>query len=312
MSARLVRLLAALACLTLVGGCGDGEDPPTNDTQTDDTASSDVGDEDAAVTRACNGHPELCDRRVDQVVFATTHNAMSNADEGWLAPNQEFGLQAQLDAGVRAMMLDTHAWKDDLYLCHATCEFGSRPLVEGLTVLRDFLLANPNEVLVLIVQDEIPTADTTTSLADSGLTDLAYVHPAGAEWPTLAALIAANTRVVVTLENGTAPPAHLHNAWDVMWDTPYSFESEDDFSCACNRGCPSDGKALYLMNHWITNPLPNPTAAETVNTYASLHGRATACQAESGQLVNFVAVDFYATGDLFEVVDVLNGVRAAR
>lgn len=35
----------------------------------------------------CNGHAALCDRRLDQVAFAATHNAMSNAEDGWLAPN---------------------------------------------------------------------------------------------------------------------------------------------------------------------------------------------------------------------------------
>ena len=55
----------------------------------------------------CNGHEELCERPLDQVTLAGTHNSMSNEDEGWLAPNQGFGISRQLQDGIRAMMLDT-------------------------------------------------------------------------------------------------------------------------------------------------------------------------------------------------------------
>jgi hypothetical protein len=57
----------------------------------------------------CNGHAALCDRRVDQVAFLGTHNAMAAADEpGWLFAAQEVGISRQLEDGVRALMIDTH------------------------------------------------------------------------------------------------------------------------------------------------------------------------------------------------------------
>jgi hypothetical protein len=57
----------------------------------------------------CNGHAELCDRRVDQVAFLGTHNAMAAADEpGWLFAAQDVGIPRQLQDGVRALMIDTH------------------------------------------------------------------------------------------------------------------------------------------------------------------------------------------------------------
>jgi hypothetical protein len=57
----------------------------------------------------CNGHAALCDRRVDQVAFLTTHNAMAAADEpGWLFAAQDVGISRQLDDGVRGLMIDTH------------------------------------------------------------------------------------------------------------------------------------------------------------------------------------------------------------
>ncbi len=58
---------------------------------------------------ACNGLPELCDRRLDQVVLPGTHNSMSAADRpGWLFANQSRPVPRQLDDGIRLLLLDTH------------------------------------------------------------------------------------------------------------------------------------------------------------------------------------------------------------
>jgi hypothetical protein len=58
---------------------------------------------------ACNGYEELCDRTLDQVAFAATHNSMSAAREpGWYVPNQRQGIATQLDDGIRVLLIDTH------------------------------------------------------------------------------------------------------------------------------------------------------------------------------------------------------------
>ena len=35
---------------------------------------------DTAEPDACNGHPDLCERRLDDVTFPGTHNSMANAE----------------------------------------------------------------------------------------------------------------------------------------------------------------------------------------------------------------------------------------
>ncbi len=60
----------------------------------------------------CNGHEALCDRPFDAVAYPTTHNAMSNAEERWIAPNQTFGMGRQLVAGNDFYLeFDTNAGK---------------------------------------------------------------------------------------------------------------------------------------------------------------------------------------------------------
>ncbi len=63
----------------------------------------------AGTVMACNGYAQLCGRRLDEVVFAGTHNAMSAADSpGWLIPNQDRSVAQQLDDGIRLFKISTH------------------------------------------------------------------------------------------------------------------------------------------------------------------------------------------------------------
>jgi hypothetical protein len=63
---------------------------------------------------ACNGSPDLCDRRLDEVVFPATHNSYAAADEpGWFFANQRFGIERQLEDGVRAFLIDVHLGAPD-------------------------------------------------------------------------------------------------------------------------------------------------------------------------------------------------------
>ncbi|HEV2874377.1 MAG TPA: hypothetical protein VGW14_04450 [Thermoleophilaceae bacterium] len=58
---------------------------------------------------SCNGSPELCERRLNEVVFAGTHNSMSAAEEpDWVFANQRRSIESQLDDGIRLFLLDPH------------------------------------------------------------------------------------------------------------------------------------------------------------------------------------------------------------
>ncbi len=59
--------------------------------------------------RKCNGFSELCDKPLNEVAFLGAHNAMSTAaDPGWLFYEQTKSIPAQLDFGVRALLVKTH------------------------------------------------------------------------------------------------------------------------------------------------------------------------------------------------------------
>ena len=51
---------------------------------------------------------QLCQRRFNEVTYATTHNAMSDASyRGWLFPEQNGSISRQLGDGIRGIMLES-------------------------------------------------------------------------------------------------------------------------------------------------------------------------------------------------------------
>jgi hypothetical protein len=255
----------------------------------------------------CDGAAELCELRLDEVVLPATHNSMSNLDEGWLGPNQQHPPARQLEDGVRGMLLDTYWEDDEAKLCHGSCAFGSTPLHDVLAQMDAFLDANPGEVLVLVFEDGITPEQTEDAFRDAGLFDRVIVPPAdGVSWPTLGELVQADTRVLATRESGGPGPDWYRPFYDLGYDTPYTYRSADEFTCDVLRGDPSH--ALYLINHWISDPLPDREADAVVNRADVLGERVDDCTARWGRKPNLVAVDFYDEGDLIEVVRAANGL----
>jgi len=279
------RVVAVAIVLAVVVGCGDTSSPPP---------------------RRCNGHAELCNRPFDQVAFAGAHNAMSNADDGWLLPNQQHGLANQLEQGVREFLIDTHEWQGRTWLCHEYCELGNIPLIEALGIFREFMDTHPDEVLAFSIQEGISNAATEAAFIESGLVKYVYTHPVGEPWPTLGQMIDDGTRLLVMTEGSGPPPAWYQPEFELSWDTPYFFTSPAEFSCEPFRGSPKN--PLFEVNHWLSTPFSSPENAAQVNVYDVLWPRVEKCREESGRIPNFVAVDFVSIGDLMRVVDRLNGV----
>jgi hypothetical protein len=323
----------------------------------------------AITTKGCNGSEVLCDRPLDQVAMAATHNAMSAASNpGWFFAQQEKGIAQQLRDGIRGLLIDAHygvetkdgTIKTDLsdvsnserealeseigpdaldaalrirdrivsspevgargvYLCHGFCEVGAIPLDRSFGEIRDFLAANPNEVMTIVIEDYVEPADIAAAAQRTGLLDYIYKGPITEPLPTLRQMIDSGGRVLMLAENraggDTIPWYHL--AYDeLVQETPYSFHSPAQLtdpdllpaSCKPNRG-PADAP-LFLVNHWIdTSPAPRPSNAAKVNTRKAILNRVEFCQQQRDLLADLVAVDFYREGDVFGAVDELNAER---
>lgn len=311
--------------------------------------------EDAGVPTTCNGFAKLCNRRLDQLVFAGAHNAMSNAEiPGWLFPHQNHALARQLEDGVRTLLIDVHygvpaeqhiitdfdreggsvdkirgalgpdatdaavrirnrflgheTGASGLYFCHGFCELGAYPVGPTLKSIQEYMVTHPGEVVVIVVEDYVAPQDLAVAFQDAGLLDLIYTGALTRPFPTLRDLIDWGQRLVVFIESGRHGVPWLRPAWESMQETPYTFHKPADFSCRPNRG-PATAP-FFQINNWIeTTPAPRPSNAEIVNSYNALLARARECRQERGRLPNILAVDFYDVGDLFRVVNTLNGVE---
>ena len=319
-----------------------------------DTAQT-SGDEGSDRPATCLGSEDLCDRRLDQVALATTHNSMNAAADGFEYPDQQSGIEAQLAAGVRGFLVDSYlgtvrtldgeelvyteitttsrvnllaqathkesvrraidvrrragAPSDDapreVYLCHQFCELGAVPMRAAVATWKAFLEEHPDQVLVIVLQDEMPAEPLEPALADLA-PYVATLDPAE-PLPTLGEMVESGKRLVLGLENGDLGP-EIPNVFadGLMQEVPYKYRSvpslERVTSCRRNRG--SRDAPLFLLNHWVSPA--SETAAAEANATGVLGDRIDRCADLRGQPVNLVAVDFYGSGDLFSVVDGLD------
>ena len=180
--------------------------------------------------------------------------------------------------------------------------------MQVLRGIREFLVLNPHEVLIIIIQDEgVRPQDIEACFVKSGLIDFVYHGRVTPPWPTLREMVADDERVLVTAENETEGVSWIHPAFEVVQETRYRFHDLSEFSCKPNRG--GTAGSLLLLNHWIeTAPAPRPSNAEVVNAYEFLLARARQCGKERGRLPNLIAVDFYRTGDVIGAARTLNGI----
>jgi hypothetical protein len=197
--------------------------------------------------------------------------------------------------------------RQDVWLCHNFCELGAVRASDTFATFRRFLERNPAEVLVWVVQDELPAERLLPVLEASGLERYVATIDWSERLPTLGALVASGQRLVIGLEHGDLGPAIPNVFRDgVVQEVPYNYRSVAELvapdSCRPLRGRPD--APLFQFNHWVTPA--SAQASRTANTASVLGERVARCQAERGLLPNLVAVDFYERGDLFGVVDALN------
>jgi len=217
-----------------------------------------------------------------------------------------------VDAAMRihARLTGTPTGPRGAYLCHGFCELGGMPLVPMLEGVRDFLVQNPGEVVIFVIEDYVSPQDIEAAFKQSELDRFVYRGPVTPPFPTLREMIDADQRLVVFGENDATGVAWYHPAFETIQETPYTFHTIQDFNCKPNRG--GEAAPLFQINHWIeTTPTPKPSNAAIVNAHDFLLGRARQCQKERGRLPNILAVDFAMTGDVVAVAAEMNGVAPA-
>ena len=300
----------------------------------------------------CNGSTELCDRRLDQVALAGSHNAMATtAEPDWYLAEQRLSIVGQLAAGVHALMLDVYpGWRSGglvrtdirrketlaaaeeeltpegraaleqlqvtsgavppedadvrAYLCHGYCELGATDMVESLQSIDDYLAQNPEQVVLLILQDYLTGEETEKVFEKAGVLDRVWPLAADEPMPTLRDLVDSGRTLVVTSENHGGEVPWMPDFYAIAEETPYDWPDADAFTCEPARG--GTDKPLFLVNHWISNSGSPISNARVANTTDELEQRIAQCRSERGRAPTVLAVDFVDIGDVVPVVGDLN------
>uniref|UniRef100_A0A2D3UNT6 PLC-like phosphodiesterase n=1 Tax=Ramularia collo-cygni TaxID=112498 RepID=A0A2D3UNT6_9PEZI len=280
--------------------------------------------------------PALYNQRYSEQTFIGTHDAaaLRTEENGYsLSGNQYYNISTQLNSGIRLLQGQGHAdpnGSSDIRICHFNCALmDGGSLQEFLQTVKVFLDANPHEVVTLLfVNTGVPIERWVKAYYETGLDLLSYVPPANkrygnmrtSDWPIISEMVAAHQRVVTFLSQGADQNQvpFLLPEFNYMFETEFTIDSPDQYSCQPSRPwwvrdfIPD---RLSLVNHFLYAQFlgfryPNATFANITNAAGfhtgELGEHAVRCRQLYDRRPNFLLVDFFSEGEVFDVEYGLN------
>ena len=214
----------------------------------------------ASNTVPCNNYVEFCERKYSNITMVTAHNSPF-VNPNNVAANQDYGVVAQLNDGVRMLQGQTHYVNGTIYYCHTSCDLLNAGTAESyFRNISNWLAAHPFDVVTILIGngDAINVENYTAPISSSGLQRYAYTPPkipmALDDWPTLSSFILSGKRAIIFMDyqaNQTSVP-YILDEFSQLWETPFD-PTDDAFPCMVQRPPKlSDADAknrLYMTNH---------------------------------------------------------------
>ena len=196
----------------------------------------------------------------------------------------------------------------EVWLCHTVCELGATRFDETLTVFREFLEANPGEVVLLFIEPYVAPEEVERAFTAAGLDEYVNELDRNAPLPTLGEIVRSGRRLIVFAEQDATPsvPWYL-DGFSFVQDTPLGAKTVDQLSCDLNRGEPDS--PILMLNHWADVFPPQRGANRPFHKKREIVNRARECERERGLPVSLIAVDHYDDGEFLAAVDKLNEER---
>ncbi len=215
------------------------------------------------------------------------------------------------------------------------CGIGGRDPIDTFSDINEWLIANPNNVIMIWLEINEPAGEPITledvesivnavPLGNSNRTFADRLFRRNVDdmnWPTLSELIQTEQQILFFFQGGpdgsVVPPPGLHYFYNYGASTDWSYTSVEDLESTTLNGCSIDRDSsnrddFLMLNAFVTETVfgiqvrPSVEAAEVVNTGGFLQPLLEACEEFNGKSVNIVSVDFWKSGNLPEVVNEFN------
>jgi len=281
----------------------------------------------------CNRNVLLCNQTYDMVAHATMHNAFATSQDGFFFAQHRACLRSGLVRGIRGFMLDVYLTpQGTLLLCHYSCILGSLEVNAVMSTFHEFMTNNPREIITIFwelqkapMNQKIRIKELLHQVMESsGLIAFMHVQHINTSWPTMEEMINNGTRIVSFSNSFTMnDPFWDMYEFDHAFETPFSSLSAKSLTknCIAHRG--SENNSLVVLNHFtLTGAIGINTQVvdsmigflgidifKAINKQPFMWKRISECQQCLGRIVNFVAVDFWESSDVIEVVQRLNSVN---
>ncbi len=250
----------------LQGTMGAGGASPTNGTNGTTNVNSTTSQTSTSATptntQPCNNYSEFCNRQYSNITYVAAHNSpFVNPDNA--AANQQLGVIAQLNDGIRMLQGQTHynSTTKTISYCHTSCDLlDAGTALSYFTNIASWVRTHPYDVITLLIgnSDFISVGNYTSPLEASGLSRYAYIPsqvPMNiSSWPKLSEMILTQKRVVIFMDynaNQSQVP-YILDEFSQMWETPFS-PTNRSFPCTQQRPPGlnrSDAEQrMYMANH---------------------------------------------------------------
>lgn len=234
----------------------------------------------------------------NQTAWICSHNAMSNSEDGWFFPNQNWNIPRQLREGIHVQMWDVWDRKGVLVLEHGNGKFslpGKISLEDAIAYVKDYLDQDSRAVITLILESYVDNSRIREAFIRAGVHHYCYWQMPHTPWPTMGELRSSGKRLILFTDRPDGEENWPMPLWKHCVETPWRVKSPDDFQAKYNRG--QDTNALFIANHFITSPVAAPSWAEKANTMDSLEKHKRDIEQKLSRTPNFWALDFVDIGE---------------
>ncbi|KAI0296214.1 PLC-like phosphodiesterase [Russula brevipes] len=246
---------------------------------------------------------------------------------GWalnLAADQDRNVAQQLNDGIRMLQVQTHNKSGTIQLCHTSCFLlDGGKLEDYLKSVKLWMDENTDDVVSLLIvnSDGFSPSEYAKVFKAVGLDTLSYTPTADVTpytaWPTLGTMIDSGKRFVTFMDHRAdfATVPYIIDEFTNVWETAYDV-TDTTFNCSVDRTKGDTSTQLYLINHFLDVNIggvlvPNKGKASSTNGVSgdgSLGLQVETCAAVYGRNPNFMLVDMYEDGQVFQVAATANGV----